>query len=185
MRFSWSTHLLMFFVLGHFNAYHENWLTYILLELINLVNYVIFLFQKTLTRWLTFLLEYQTVIFIVLLFWINSKLLTLVFVLQWLSLHWEILIILLSQFPLTFYKIHIRNSYLNAYIMSILVLIAMVFIIIWEMFHGRISLSFMLLLLLVNFLSRFRLELMYISLIENTTTNLTLLHGFQLFVLLP
>ena len=28
----------------------------------------------------------------------------LVFVLQWLSLHWEILIMLLSQFPLTFHK---------------------------------------------------------------------------------
>ena len=33
-------------------------------------------------------------------------LLTLVFVLQWLSLHWEILIMLLSQFPLTFHQIH-------------------------------------------------------------------------------
>ena len=32
--------------------------------------------------------------------------LTLVFVLQWLSLHWEILIMLLSQFPLTVYQIH-------------------------------------------------------------------------------
>ena len=32
--------------------------------------------------------------------------LTLVFVLQWLSLHWEILIMLLSQFPLTFHQIH-------------------------------------------------------------------------------
>ena len=32
-------------------------------------------------------------------------LLTLVFVLQWISLHWEILIMLLSQFPLTFHHI--------------------------------------------------------------------------------
>ena len=32
--------------------------------------------------------------------------LMLVFVLQWLSLHWEILIMLLSQFPLTFYQFH-------------------------------------------------------------------------------
>ena len=30
----------------------------------------------------------------------------LVFVLQWLSLHWEILIMLLSHFPLTFHQIH-------------------------------------------------------------------------------
>ena len=48
--------------------------------------------------------------------------------------------------------------------MIILVLIGMVFVIIQEMFHGRISLSLVLLLLLVNFLSGFRLELMYISL---------------------
>ena len=33
-------------------------------------------------------------------------LLMLVFVLQWLSLHWEILIMLLPQFPLTFHQIH-------------------------------------------------------------------------------
>ena len=36
--------------------------------------------------------------------------LTLVFVLQWLSLHWEILIMLLSQFPLTFYQVHNEMS---------------------------------------------------------------------------
>ena len=35
-------------------------------------------------------------------FWISLYLLTLVFVLQWFSLHWEILIILSSQFPFTF-----------------------------------------------------------------------------------
>ena len=38
-------------------------------------------------------------------FWISFFLLMLVFVLQWLSLHWEILIMLLSQFPLTFHQI--------------------------------------------------------------------------------
>ena len=35
-------------------------------------------------------------------FWISYFLVTLVFVLRWFSLHWEILIKLLSQFPLTF-----------------------------------------------------------------------------------
>ena len=40
----------------------------------------------------------------------------------------------------------------------------MVFMIIWEMFRGMISLSLVLLLLLVNFVSGFRLDLMYISL---------------------
>ena len=62
----------------------------------------------TLIRWLTFLFGFQTVSLIVLLFWIYSFLQTLVFVLQWLSRHWEILIMLLSQFPLTFHQIHIR-----------------------------------------------------------------------------
>ena len=42
-----------------------------------------------------------------------------------------------------------------------------------------------LLLLLVNFLSRFRLGLMYISLIVNIRSSLTHLYGFQLPVLLP
>ena len=78
----------------------------ILVELIDLVNSVIFFVsQVTLLKWLTFLLRSQTVILIALLFWIYLFLLMLVFVLQWLSLHWEILI-MLSQFPLTFHQIH-------------------------------------------------------------------------------
>ena len=89
----------------------------------------------------------------------------LVFVLQWLSLHWEILIMLLSQFPLTFQETQNRISRFIAWLMTILALIGMVFAIIWEMFHRRISVNSILLLLLVNFLSGFRLELMYISLI--------------------
>ena len=60
----------------------------ILVELIDLVNSVIiFLSQMTLISWLTFLLKSQTVILRVLLFWIYLFLLTLIFVLQWLSLH--------------------------------------------------------------------------------------------------
>ena len=62
----------------------------------------------TLLRWLTFLLRSQTVINIVVLFWICFFLLTLVFVQQLLSLHWEILIMLLSKFPLTFRQVHNR-----------------------------------------------------------------------------
>ena len=69
----------------------------ILVELIDLVNSVIiFLSQMTLPRWLTFLLGSQAVILTVLLFWIYLFLLMLVFALQWLSLCWEILIMLLS-----------------------------------------------------------------------------------------
>ena len=50
----------------------------------------------------------------------------------------------------------------------------------WEIFLNSV-----LLLLLLNFLSRFRLELMYISLTESIRSNLTHLDGFQVFVLLP
>ena len=55
-------------------------------------------------------------------------LLMLVFVLQKLSLHWAILIILLSQSPLTFQLIHNRMPHFIA--QTILVLIGMVFVII-------------------------------------------------------
>ena len=58
----------------------------------------------TLLRWLTFLLGSLTVTLTILHFWIYFYLLTLVFVRQWLSLPWEILIMLLSQFPLNFRK---------------------------------------------------------------------------------
>ena len=78
----------------------------ILVELIDLVNSVMILLSQTiLLRWLTFRLRSQTVILTVLLFWIYLFLLTLVFVLQWFSLHGEILI-MLSQFPLSFGQTH-------------------------------------------------------------------------------
>ena len=48
------------------------------------------------------------------------------------------------------------------------------------MFHWRISLELMFLLLLANFVRRFRLELMYMSLIVGIRSNLTHHHGFQL-----
>ena len=137
----------------------------------------------TLLRWLTFLLGSQTVILIVLLFWIYFFLLTLVFVLQWFSLHWEILIILLSQFPLTFQHIHNRMPCFIALLMTVLVLIGMVFVIIWEMFHGRISLNSVLLLLLANSVSGFRLEMMCMSFIVSIRSNLTHPYGFQQLVL--
>ena len=53
------------------------------------------------------------------------------------------------------------------------------------MFHGGISLNLVLLLLLLIFLSGFRLDLMHICLIENTRLSLTHLHGFQLLVPQP
>ena len=52
-----------------------------------------------------------------------------------------------------------------------------------EMVRGRISLNSVL-LLVMNFVSGFLLELIYISLIVSITSDLTHLHGFQLLLLL-
>ena len=99
MRFSRSTHLLMCLFLETLMSIIRTDLP-ILVKLIDLVNSVIiFLSQTTLLRWLTFLLRSQTVILTVLHFWIYFFLLMLVFVLQRLSLHWDVLIMLLPQFP--------------------------------------------------------------------------------------
>ena len=185
MRFSRSTHLLMFLSLQTSTTIIKTDLP-IPVELIYLVNSVIiFLSQSILLTWLTFLLTYQAVILTVLLFWIYLFLLTLAFVLQWLSLHWKILIMLLSQFPYTFHHIHNGMPCFIALLITILMLIRMIFVIIWEMLHGRISLHSVLLLLLVNFVSAFSLELMYIFFTEITRSSLTHFHGFRLLVLLP
>ena len=70
MRFSRSIHLLMFLSLETLTSIIRTCLP-ILLELIDLVNSVIIcLSQRTLLRYLTFQLGSQTVIVIVLLFWI-------------------------------------------------------------------------------------------------------------------
>ena len=68
MRFSPSTHLLMFLSLETLTSIRRTGLP-ILVELIDLVNSVtFFLSQVTLLRWLTFLFRFQTVILIVLPF---------------------------------------------------------------------------------------------------------------------
>ena len=81
------------FVFRDFNVHHKDWLTYSggtdrPGELC---------YNFSISNDLTQIVIFPTV----LLFWIYLFLLTLVFVLQWLSLHWEILIMLLCQFPLT------------------------------------------------------------------------------------
>ena len=92
------------------------------------------------------------------------------------SLYWVILIMLLSHLPLTFHHLQIGMPCFIELLITILV--------VFVMLHGRISLSVVLLLLLVNFVSGFRLELMYISLVESTRSSLIHLHGFQLLVLM-
>ena len=86
--------------------------------------------QMTLLKWLTSQLESLTVTFTVLFFWIYLFLLTLVFAPQQLSLQWEILIILLSQFPLTFLQTQKSMHLFIAQVMAILVWIKIVLLII-------------------------------------------------------
>ena len=92
-------------IFGDFNVDHKDWLTSRTGELF----YRSFI-SNDLIQMVNFLLGFQIVILIALLFWIYLFLPTLVFVLQWLSLHWEFLIMLLSQFPLTFHQIHNRMT---------------------------------------------------------------------------
>ena len=97
-------------------------------------------------------------------FWIYLFLLMLAFVLQWLHLHWEILIMLLSQFQLNFRQTQNRMFRFIVQLIAIHVLIGAVFV--------------------INFVCGFRLELMYIPLIVNVRSSLTHFHGFQQLVLL-
>ena len=75
------------FVFGDFNVHYKDWRTYS--GGTDSPGELCYNFssQMTLLRWLTFLIGSQTVILIVLLFWISFFLLTLVFVLQWFSLY--------------------------------------------------------------------------------------------------
>ena len=88
------------FVFGDFNVHHKDWLTYSGTDLPGELCY-----NFSISNDLTQMVNFPT--------WIpdcdshspallDFFLLTLVFALQWLSLQWEILVMLLSQFPLTF-----------------------------------------------------------------------------------
>ena len=118
----------------------------ILVELIDLVNSVIiFQSQMALVRWLTFLLRSQTVILVVLLFWIY-------FLPSGVSISDHVVFSVSIEFPSNvqqgalFYCIAYDYSHADREI----------FVIIWEMFYGRISLNSVLLLLPVNFVSGFK-----------------------------
>ena len=76
-----------------------------LVELTGLVNsIIIFLSQTTLLKLSTFLLGSISVILTVLHFLIYLFCVTIIIVLQQMSLHWEILVILLTQFSSTFFE---------------------------------------------------------------------------------
>ena len=90
------------FVFGDCNVQHKDWLTYS--GGIDRPGELCYNFSMSndLTQMVNFPTRIPECDLTVLLFCIYLFLLTLVFVLQWLSLHWEILIMLLSQFSLTF-----------------------------------------------------------------------------------
>ena len=90
------------FVFGEVNVHHKDWLTYSGETDKPGELYYNFSISNDLTQ----MVNFPTRILIVLLFWIYLFLLMLMFILQWVSLHWEILIILVSQFPLTVHQIH-------------------------------------------------------------------------------
>ena len=102
----------------------------------------------------------------------------LVFVLQWLSLHWEILILWLSQFLLTSHQPQNGMPRFTVELMTILLL--MWTDVPWQGIF-RLSAS----AAADEFVSGFRWEWMNISLIVNMRSSLTHFGGFQLFVLWP
>ena len=117
-------------------------------------------------------------------FWVYFLFSTLLNVLQWLYHFWEVLFLLLCTFQLIFY---LGRSGMLRFIARILVfhmLIGLVFVIITEMLHGRISFTWELLLLLLSFLNGLILELMYISLIGSIKSSHIQLYGFDFLVLL-
>ena len=92
----------MFFI-GDFTVHHKDWLTCSSgTDRSGELYYNFLLSQMTLFRWLTFLLMFLIVTLTILLFWFFLFLMTLLFVLQWLTLHRDILIMWLSRFLLTF-----------------------------------------------------------------------------------
>ena len=148
----------------------------ILVELIDLVHSVItFLSQMTLPRWLSFLLGFQTVILVVLLFWIYLFLLLLVFVLQW-----HVLISVSIDFPSNsqrdapFHRIAYDNSHadwdgLRDHLRDVP----------WEdIFKLDASAA------ASEFCQWVQVGMMYISHTENIRSSLIHLHGFQLLALL-
>ena len=130
--------------------------------------------QAILFRQTTFLFRFRTANFTALFIWISFFILTLVFVSQWFILLPEILIVP-SQFPLTFLQTERATLLFIAQLFSILVLIGMVY------------LNWVLLLLFQNFMSGSRLELMCMFLIVNIWSSLCFWYSLwkSLFSCLP
>ena len=127
------------FVFGNFNVHQRDWLIYSgkvdrPSELC--YNFSISNAQMTILRWLAFLLGFLTVTLTVLLFWFYFFLLLLLFVQQWLSLYWlEKILIVLSQFLVTFCQTHSRVPCFIEWLVTTLVQIMTIFLeILWRFF---------------------------------------------------
>ena len=129
----------------------------------------------TLLRWLTFPVGSQTVILTVLLFWISFFLLMLLFVIQWLYLQLGNSDHVNVSVSIYFPSNSQQDALFHHIAFTILILNGTVFLIIWEMFHERMSLKSLLLLLVLYYVSRFRLELS-LSLIVSLSLNVSIPH---------
>ena len=110
-------------VFGDFNNHHKEWMTYSSGtdrpgELCSN-----FCTSNGLTQIVRFPTGSLTITITVLLFWIYFILLMVVFALQWRFVHWEILIMLLSQFPLTFCQTQNGMPFFIEYFTTIFVLL--------------------------------------------------------------
>ena len=103
---SYLKNRLLMFLFGNFNVHHKDSLTYS--DGSDRPGELCYNFStwNDLTQLVNFPTQIRTVTLTVMLFFIYLFLLMLVFVLQRLSPHWEILIMLLSQFAVTFHEIH-------------------------------------------------------------------------------
>ena len=153
------------FVLGNFNTYQKNWLTYSG-ETHKLVNSVIiFLSQTTLLRQLTFILRSMTDSHspaLLDLFLSSEASICSTMTFPPLGKSDHVVVSVSIEFPIN----SKQDVPFIVLLLTILMLIGMVFVIIWEMLHGRISLKSVPLLLLVNFVTGFRSELMHISIVS-------------------
>ena len=146
------------FVFGDFNVPHRDWLTYSGKTAkisdktsINPVGFLFFFFSQTaLLIWFTFFFGSLPVTLTFLLFWICLFLLKLVIVYNGFASTGKFMFFMLfSQIPLAFLHTQKGMPFFIAQSINILVLIGTVFVVIWEMFCGKIFLNLVLLLLVL------------------------------------
>ena len=152
------------------------------MELINLVNSVII--SQSQTTLPKVYLSCSDSWFTILIFWVCLFLLTLVFLLQWFPSIGEFRQCCCLSFHRLSFKFKRGCSFSSHGFLIILVLLGAVFVIIWGIFLGSISLNLVLLLLLLHFVTGSRVKLICISRIVYISFSLVYSHDFQLLVLL-